>query len=228
MDNLYAWQYGRPMAYFRDRMPYARAMLEAEGFSFDRSVAESAIHHHNLNPYLYEILLDVTNVSILFNKIPPKTRLNYLTFAELVHSICYRLSRFQPLHEPSSLSDLEDVYHIGLMMFMITLFMQFDHSQRVLKCDAVISRLRSILYRDLAELDNDLVLWILFLGGIWITDGPDDSWLHWKIKKMTLSMGIDSWAEIYSVISAFPWIRNLHNTPGIALWESVYESCQFC
>ena len=228
MDNLYAWQYGRPMAYFRDRMPYARAMLEAEGFSFDRTVAESAIHHHNLSPYLYEILLDVTNVSILFNKIPPKTRLNYLTFAELVHSICYRLSRFQPLHEPSSLSDLEDVYHIGLMMFMITLFMQFDHSQRVLKCDAVISRLRSILYRDLAELDNDLVLWILFLGGIWITDGPDDLWLHWKIKKMTLSMGIDSWAEIYSVISAFPWIRNLHNTPGIALWESVYESCQVC
>lgn len=226
MDNLYAWQYGRPMAYFRDRMPQARAMLEAEGLPFDRSVAESTIRHQNLNPYLYEILLDVTNVSMLFNKIPPNTRLNYFTFAELVHSICYRLSRFQPLHQPSSLSDLEDVYHIGLTLFMITLFMQFDHHQRLLKCDAVFSRLRRILYRDLAELDDDLVLWILFMGGIWITDGPDDSWLHWKIRKTTLSMGIDSWTEIYSVICAFPWIKNLHNEPGIALWESVCESCQ--
>lgn len=225
---MYAWQYGRPMSFFRDRMPYARAMLEAEGFSFDRTAAESAIHHYDLNPYLYEILIDVTNVAMLFNKIPPNTRINYLTFAELVHSICYRLSRLQPLHEPSSLCDLEDVYHIGLTMFMITLFMQFDHSQRVLKCDAVFSRLRRILYRDLAELDNDLVLWILFMGGIWITDGPDDLWLHWKIKKMTLSMGIDSWAEIHPVISAFPWIRNLHNTPGVALWASVCETCQVC
>lgn len=226
MDNLYAWQYGRPMSYFRDRMPYARAMLEAEGFPFDRSVAESAIHHHNLNPYLHEILLDVTNVSMLFNKIPPKTRLNYLTFAELVHSICYRLSRFQPLHEPSSLSDLEEVYHIGLTMFMITLFMQFDHSQRILKCDAVFLRLRSVLYRDLTMLDDGLVLWILFMGGIWIPDGPDDSWLHWKIKKMTQSMCINSWAEIYSTISTFPWIKNLHNEPGMALWDSVGKSCQ--
>lgn len=226
MDNVYAWQYGRPMSFFRDRMSYARAMLEAEGFFFDRTAAEMAIHHPDLNPYLYEILVDVTNVAMLFNSIPPNTRINYLTFAELVHSICYRLSRFQPLHEPSSLSGLEDVYHIGLTMFMITLFMQFDHSQRVLKCDAVFSRLRSILYRDLVELDNDLVLWILFMGGIWITNGPDDSWLHWKIKKMTLSMGIDSWMEIHSVISAFPWIKNLHNTPGITLWESVCETCQ--
>jgi hypothetical protein len=225
MDNLYAWQYGRPMAFFRDRMPEARVMLEAEGFSFDRSVAQSTIHNHNLNPYLHEILIDVTNISILFNEIPPNTKLKYLTFAEIVHSMCYRLLRFQPLHEPSSLSDLEDVYHIGLTLFMITLFMQFDQ-QRLLKCDAVFSRLRSILYRDLAELDNDLVLWILFMGGIWITDGPDYSWLHWKIRKLTLSMGIDSWTEICSVISAFPWIKNLHNEPGVALWESVCQSCQ--
>ncbi|KAE8547823.1 hypothetical protein EYB25_009616 [Talaromyces marneffei] len=225
MDNLYAWQYGRPMAFFRDRMPQARAMLEAEGFSFDRTKAESAIHHYDLNPYLHEILLDVTNVSILFNEIPPNTRLNYLTFAEVVHSICYRLHRFQPLHETSSLSNLEKVYHIGLTLFMITLFMQFDQ-HRLLKCDAVFSRLRSILYRDLDEIDNNLALWILFIGGIWITDGPDDSWLHWMIKKMTISMDIDTWPEICSVISAFPWIHNLHDKPGITLWESVCEGCR--
>lgn len=226
MDNLYAWQYGRPMSYFRDRIPFARAMLEAEGFSFNRTVAESTIHHHELNPYLHEILLDVTNVSILFNNIPPNTSMNYLTFAELVHSICYRLSRFQPLHEPSSLSDLEEVYHIGLTMFMITLFMQFDHSRRVLKCDAVFSRLRSVLYRDLSGLDNDLVLWILFMGGIWITNGPDDSWLNWKIKEMALSMGIDSWTEIYSVICTFPWIKKLHDEPGSTLWKSICQNCR--
>ncbi|EED13788.1 conserved hypothetical protein [Talaromyces stipitatus ATCC 10500] len=222
MDNIYAWQYGRPISFFRDCMPEARARLESEGLPFDLSLAESVAPPHKLNSCLREILLDVINVSVLFNRIPPTTRLNYITFAELVHSICYRLIKFQPLHEPSSLSDLEDVYHMALTVFMMTLFMKFD-DQRLLRCEAVFERLRTILRRNLAELDTDLVLWMLFIGGIWIRNGPDDSWLYTKIRKLTRSMGLDSWEEIYPVISVFPWIKSLHNGPGVALWDSVYE-----
>ena len=200
-------------------------MLASKGLYLDRSSAASAIRHNGLDPDLHEILLDITSVTSLVKNLPTDLTIELTTFQEMLVSICSRLIRFHPLQSLKQKSDIEAVYHIGLTIFMMTLFLQYDH-RRILQYELVSLRLKDVLDRGLDEVDDDLVLWLLLIGGIWISSGTDRFWLTSRIMELARRLGLNSWADVHGYVSTFPWISTLHDQPGRAVWNSVYEGSQ--
>lgn len=208
-------------------MSEVQMALASRGFSHNRVLAASAICHTGLDPDLREILLDVTSLTSLINSIPADQTLDVNTFQEMVISICSRLIRFHPLLSSKGESDIEAAYHIGLTVFMMTLFLQHD-GRRILRYELVSLRLKAVLDRGLDELDNDLVLWLMLIGGIWIAGDADELWLVLRISRLGRRLGINSWTEVQGSINKFPWINAIHDQPGRAVWDSAYQSYPRC
>jgi len=194
--------------------------LASEGFFMSRNLVASGSRFNKLDPFLRQILLDVTDIASLFNmdyKIDPQK------LQEVVVSVGCRLVRFHPLCGPQLEIKLESAFHIGLTSFMTTLFIQFGR-RRFLKYGLVTQYLKNVIDRGLDEEDNDLMLWLLFIGGTSVLAGADQAWLVSRTQQAVQSLGIKSWAELHQCLVQFPWINSLHDKVGKALWDSVTRS----
>jgi hypothetical protein len=101
---------------------------------------------------------------------------------------------------------------------MMSLFLQHDRRQ-IMDYDLVTVRLKEVLdYHQ--ELDDDLALWLMCLGGIWIADDPYRLWLCPMISEFTHTTGIHSWPEVHDRVSKFPWIKVVHEDQGCLVWTS--------
>lgn len=221
MDILSALQYGRQISFFRDRMFEAQTRLASKGFLYDQIFAESSTRHANLSPCLHGVLIDAISFSNLLDVTPKSREIDLYTFSDLLHSMCYRLIRLHPLDSATLLGGEEDAYHIGLTLFVMTLFMQYDH-KRILRCDLVSTRCQRVLDRELGELDDDVLLWLALMGGLWIDKDPDKTQNNFKIKILASNMGISTWSEVRAVISPFPWVKAIHETPSFDVWNSAF------
>lgn len=213
------------MIFFRDRMSEVRNALLERGFDFDRLSAASAIRHTGLDPSLHEVLLDVINVASLFNNIPTGQTLHINTFQEIIVSILSRLIRFRPLQSSKRESNVEAGYHIGLIIFMMTIFLQYD-SRRILEYDLVSLYLKDVLDSGLDEQERDLTLWLMFIGGIWVSGDTDGSWFISKARRLLRRLSIKSWREVHNSVRKFPWIDALHDRLGFVVWNLAYREGQ--
>lgn len=208
--------------FYRDRMPEARATLTAAGFKLDPVAAECAIQHQGLHPVLYDILLDVISISLLFNCLPPGQKINVTTFSELVLSVSSRLVRFHSLSDPPLESATEAAYHIGLTIFMMSTFLQHDR-RRIIAYEFVSTHLKDIIDRGTEALGKGLALWLTFLGGIWVLGDPDTFWLRQRVRGLVERLEINSWEEVQSLVSQFPWIRPFHDKVGLEVWNLAHQ-----
>ncbi|PWY75522.1 hypothetical protein BO70DRAFT_430957 [Aspergillus heteromorphus CBS 117.55] len=218
-DITYALQYGGPVVFFRDRFSEVSNMLSAKGFNLDRIPATSSIPYNSLNPYLHNILIDATSFTTLSNHLPPNQPINISAFQEMLISILSRLIRFRPLQSPMPECTVEAAYHIGLIVLMMTVFLQFDH-RRILEYELVSLRLRDVVESGLDEEEPELALWLVFLGGIW-TSGGSKGWFVERICGLVGRMGMRSWAEVQGLVCKFPWVGALHGPLGRGVWELV-------
>ena len=224
-DITYALQNGGPMVFFRDHMSEVRNTLLERGFDFDLVSAASTIRHTGLNPSLHEVLLDVINVAYLFNNIPSDQKLRINTFEEMIVSILSRLIRFRPLQSSKRESNVEAAYHIGLIIFMMTLFLQCD-SRRILEYDLVSLCLKDVLDSGLDEQERDLTVWLMFIGGIWVSGDTDGGWFISKARRLLRRLSIKSWREVHNSVRKFPWIVALHDPLGFVVWNLAYRDGQ--
>ncbi|KAL6401646.1 hypothetical protein AUP68_15523 [Ilyonectria robusta] len=221
-DIIFSLQHGGPTMFFRNRMPEVQVLLAPKGLSFDRPSAASSVQHKGLNPQLHEILLDVLGSSSLFNNRVRVHAVDLLTYQEMLVSICYRLIRFHPLDEPRLESDVEAIYHTGLTIFMMTIFLQYDR-RRIMDHELASFCFRDTLDRTSLERDNELVLWYMIIGGIWISGEVDGDWLAPRIWMVAENLGIKSWDEVRKCVGKFPWVNVLHDEPGRVLWDHVAQ-----
>ncbi|KAH8812227.1 hypothetical protein F5884DRAFT_784799 [Xylogone sp. PMI_703] len=222
-DITYALQYGGRMTFFRDNMHEVRHTLPTMGFCLDYDSATSAIRHTGLNSNLNEVLLDVLSLSSLLNKIPPGRTLDLYIFQEMLVSIVCRLIEFRPLQSPRPESNVEAAYHIGLTIYMMSLFLQHDH-RRILEYDLVPLCLREVLDNGLeSEHDRDLLIWLMFIGCIWVSQSPDEQWLVLRTRNLLQQLGINTWTQVRSSVIKFPWLDALHEQLGRNIWNVIYQ-----
>ncbi|KAH7142113.1 hypothetical protein EDB81DRAFT_691592 [Dactylonectria macrodidyma] len=224
-DIIFAIQHGGPTIFFRDSMPQVQVLLSSKGLSLDRASAASSVQHGGLEPYLHEILLDVISTSSLFNNKLHMHSVGLVAFQEMLVSICYRLLRLHPLDEPRQASDIQTVYHIGLTIFMMTLFLQYNRHQ-IMDHKLVSFCFKDVLVRGSFEHESELMLWFMFIGGIWVSGDVDTYWVVPRIRATLQQLGIKTWDEAQSSLRKFPWINVLHDQPGRELWDrtdQVYE-----
>lgn len=224
MDIIYALQHGKPLFFFRDRMSEVRSTLAAKGLSFYAVTTSGKHQQDGTSPYLQDIIYDVMSITALFNNLPAGQTLDISTFLEMVISICCRLIRFRPLQSPKPESKREAAYHIGLIVFMTTLFLQWDE-RRIQEYDLISRRLREVLDDELDAHDSDLLLWLLFIASLWVSATNRDR-LILRINMLSVRLGIDKWSRARDFICRFPWINTLHDQTGRAIWDLVHQGSQ--
>ena len=201
-------------------------MLKSKGLERNRIFEIPPTQCGQLDPYLQDILLDALDIADVLNDFVGDGHLGLITFQEIVVSICSRLIHFRPLKSDMPLSLVEAAYHTGLVIYTMSLFLQHD-SRRIMDYDLVTVRLKEVL-DSVQELDDDLALWLMCLGGIWLTDDPNRAWLSPMISQFTRTTEIDNWQEVHDRVSKLPWIKAVHEDQGRSVWTSALEGPTEC
>ncbi|CAH0004411.1 unnamed protein product [Clonostachys byssicola] len=212
-DIDFALHYGTSVVLFRDRRAQAAKEfgLVGEGSIFSKPCLAEA------RPDLQKIIQDVNSLACWFNN-DDSFDADPDDLQEIIVSVGYRLVLFCSLGSPPMEGFLNSVYHIGLVAFLTTLFLQTG-GRRFLKYRLVARRLRDIVNRGQHEPDKRPLLWLLFMGGISVLEESDQPWLLQRIKEITQLLAVDSWAHMQSILCCFPWIHHMHTEPSRHLWE---------
>ena len=198
-------------------------ILASEGFFMDRTLLDPGSRFSTINPFLQQILVDVTNITCLGNMDEAGFRLGPDVFQDIIISVGCRLLRFHQLDKPRLRSKLESACHIGLVVLSTTLFIQIGR-RRFLKYTLVGQYLKDVVEAGVDEGDNDLLLWLLLLGGISVLGGLEERWLAPRIRHVSHSLGISSWEGVRQTLNELPWINALHSEPGKVLWETAMNN----
>ena len=151
--------------------------------------------------------------------------LDLKAFLEIMISICYRLLRYRSLNDVERPCDSDAAYHMGLIIFMMTTFLHHKHHQ-IMDYKLVTLCFKDVVDGQSEELDNELLLWLLIVGGMWIAGDSHSEWLSHKIRTTTQRLGVDSRDEARKCMARFPWIDALHDEWSQRLWDELHFGSQ--
>lgn len=200
-------------------MSVAERNLASKGLHLDRTALALLAGNYMFDSRLQEILVDVTALCHLFNDDLRPGSVDLVTYQEILLSICYRLLRFRTLHESRTMFDEHSTLHLGLLLFIMTLFLHHG-SRKVVSFELVSQTLLDIATESATVGPSDhMVLWLMIIGGIWTSDDACSSWLVSRIKETAHRMGIQRWEDARMASQELPWIKVVHDKPGETLWN---------
>jgi hypothetical protein len=210
--------FGTPPVFYRDEMVEISSHMASCGFVGTASFASLGCYRafRHLNPYLQQILLDVCNVTAFFTQ---GYRMDPHILQETIASFGYRLVRFQPVGVPLLRSRLDSICHIALTALTTTLFFQIGR-RRLMQYELVGKHLKDVVAADLEDVDPDVRLWLLFVGGVSVLPEREESWLLTKILETARDGFIRDWEDAHRRIMHFPWITSLHDLEAERFWYS--------
>lgn len=170
----------------------------------------------DLDPYLQEVLLDACNVAGFFTQ---GFRMDPHMLQETIASFGYRLVHFQPLGVPVFCSPLDSVCHIALTALTTTLFFQIGR-RRLMQYELVGKHLKDVVDAGLEDVDPDVRLWLLFVGGVSVLPEREERWLLMKIRETARDGFVRDWQDAHQRIMRFPWITSLHDVEAERFWYS--------
>ena len=121
------------------------------------------------------------------------------------------------------MSPVSSAYHIGLVLFVMSMFLQFDH-RRILDYECALSRWKSLVMSEDYNEESEIRLWLLLIGGMWMTCPRDESWFTTRIRQTVHRLDARTWDEFKEIAGRFPWIDALHDEPTRALWDDIQPS----
>ncbi|KAH8880878.1 hypothetical protein GQ53DRAFT_521227 [Thozetella sp. PMI_491] len=221
-DIDYAFHYGTPSSFYRDRMAQAAHSMGLSDLTVDLHSVHCRPGPGRIDDSLMRILLDVYQVSHWVNQHYSSLQTGTDVVQEVIVSVGYRLVRFHELGGPQLEGKLEACYHVGLVAFLTTMFLQTG-GRRFLRYRLVRRCLRTAVERGLDEEDSDSMLWLLFIGGLSVLEETDDAWLLPRISQVVQHLGIKSWLQLHEFLTRFPWISPIHDEAGKVLWNKVAQ-----
>ena len=210
--------FGTPPVFYRDEMVKISSHMTSRGFVGTASFASLGCYQafRHLNPYLQQILLDVCNVTAFFTQ---GYRMDPHILQETIASFGYRLVLFQPVGAPLLRSRLDSICHIALTALTTTLFFQIGR-RRLMQYELVGKHLKDVVAAGFEDVDPDVRLWLLFVGGVSVLPEREESWLLTKIIETARDGFIQDWEDAYRRIMHFPWIASLHDLEAERFWYS--------
>jgi hypothetical protein len=212
-------QSGYP-TFYRDHMPQLRNLLTTRGFILQRTSETYSIRQGRLDSGLKEVLFDTMGICRLFNEHLEEKPLDLIEFQEALISICYRLLHFRTLNESRIRHDIQSAYHIGLMIFMVSVYWH-NYQNRLAKPGHIAGRVKEILRGMLDEHEDEFAFWALVLGGISVSGKDDRAWMLSGLRDKASVLGVTTWDEAQKYLVKFPWINAVHDEPGQSLWDQI-------
>lgn len=66
---------------------------------------------------------------------------------------------------------------------------------------------------------DDLLLWMLALGGIAALDKPERVWFASQLGRLVRRMEIDDWGSVEEILESFLWLESACSQGGYMLWD---------
>jgi hypothetical protein len=217
--------FGTPPVFYRDEMVEISSHMASCGFVGTASFACLACYRvfRHLNPYLQQILLDACNVTAFFTQ---GYRMDPHMLQETIASFGYRLVRFQPVGVPLLRSRLDSICHIALTALTTTLFFQIGR-RRLMQYELVGKHLKDVVEAaGWEDVDPDVRLWLLLVGGVSVLPLREESWLLTEIGETARDGGIRDWEDAHRRIMHFPWIASLHDLEAERFWYSALRMAE--
>lgn len=177
-------------------------------------------------------MLEVVCFSRVLNTIGQKgsPRLDPLGFMEIMIWIFYHLleaSRLGQLRSSIPEGQLEEVANLSMLAFMTTLLPEYgrapDHSSYPLLCRRLKSAIQDLHSTCTLEENREeswlMLLWAMFMGSITVITGSELLELSPWILQASSRLQLYTWPAVHDKLCQFPWIRTLHDSPGLALWK---------
>ena len=215
LDVELALQTGLPALFSSD------TVVAANGVSGDSHIIKEQLL--GTTSRLSSIMLSVVSFASLLNgrESEGRTKLDPLSYTEMLVWLLYRLLEVSPMGQPQSMSGglYVDVAHLAMLAFMTTLLPKYgrDDSSHLLadRLDRAIQELH-VTSADIQVSDFSLLLWTLFIGGVSILKRKDHRCL---ILETCKRLELHDWLAVRHQLCGFPWIYTLHDLPGQCLWE---------
>lgn len=217
-DIMFALQHETEPSFRRDEMPNIIHTLAALDVPFDLEASQNLGRRSKLSPALLKVFLDVQSASRLFNNKQFTRKIDLFLYQDMIVSVFYRLLAIS-FHQDDSLPPtIDDAYHVGLSLFMMSLFLQHGRN-RILQFHNITTRLRTVLNSHILEQEPQLEFWLLMMDGVWVGDDEGTDWLPPMVKDQARKLGLRTWTAVRKAVAEYPWIGELHDSPGKITWE---------
>ncbi|KAJ5626571.1 hypothetical protein N7528_003998 [Penicillium herquei] len=218
-DIMISLKQGNSTMFFRDNMP---EFVPQQELIFDQLMMPGSFGYCHVDSNLQMIFSDVMRFCAMVNT-ETSTTLDFLGFEEILVSICYRLLKFRSLKESKENPDVHALYHLGLTVFTMSTFLQFNH-HKITKHTFLSTCLQEVSRSQLYADQDYLTFWFLMVAGVWVSNDQDGDWAIRGMRETTTRQGITTWNQAQSILCMFPWIHRLHDQPGYDLWIQVQAS----
>jgi hypothetical protein len=171
---------------------------------------------------LRSVFIDMMTICRLLNDDGFKPRLDPYAFQEILISVCYRLLHHAPLDGGTNMNENDNACHLGILALMVTLLFHNGRSRRILYnllADMLRNAIENISRNQ--TMPVEVILWLLFVGGISVFDVTDRPWVISQMKACLFALDIDSWPAAREVIRKLPWVDIFHEEIGQSLWKAV-------
>ncbi|KAF4448617.1 hypothetical protein F53441_7993 [Fusarium austroafricanum] len=219
-DIMFTMQQGGHPLFHRDHMDQILGVLASQGIELEGDLDIYSIRQERLEPALQQTFFDAMGICRLFNKINrmDEKPLDFLEFQEALASISYRLLQFQPIDESRSKRDIQSAYHLGLSLFMMSIY--WHNTQHRLARPGFVAALVKDVLGMLDRYEDEFAFWVLILGGF-LTAKDEREWRLQKLREKAEALGIVTWDEVKMFLEKFPWLNAIHDGPGRKLWDDV-------
>ncbi|ETS77712.1 hypothetical protein PFICI_09774 [Pestalotiopsis fici W106-1] len=216
MDICFSLYHGGPISFCQS--------CEASMQPRPHREATTIILPHDLDPSLQNILLDAMDLASTLNRGKNCPEYQRLDLQMILVSVGCRLLKFQPLESAHDCSETDKIYHVGLLLYMMTLFFQYD-LQRVWEFPLVMRRLQDVLAPysriSLEKERNGLLLWTLLMGSIWAMADTRERWAVTMLREAINDMKITDFDGMLSSVNKLPWVHSIHDEPARSLWNII-------
>ena len=186
-----------------------------------RSISENFLHRMDTElgmalQVLQRFCSEANLVTHSHSALPPQKIQDTMT------SIMYRL-----LHMTSfPTGSIDEAISLGLLAFCDHLFLQSRYFSVTYPHFSSVYRNCLDGLKTTDEIASRMMLWLLMIGAITIFT-TNITWLKECLREHIDLCQVKSWAEMRDILRSFLWIDIFHDTPGKAIFDSIYASEQF-
>lgn len=148
-----------------------------------------------------------------------------ITLIEETYSLRYTLlkpSTLGPDGKPLSPSDqnLNAVLRIGALLYIQATLQEFPFS--AVGPRSLVRRMReqAMMIKMRNQREGELMIWLLFMGGIEARDEVDRRWFVDQIGKLVGRLGVGlEWEGVRGTLEGLWWVAKIHEERGKRLWD---------
>jgi hypothetical protein len=183
----------------------------------DRDLVNSLII---LSNFSHELSLILSNPAVA--SIPSQNTLLEETYA-LRYSLLKSASLHQPVFVWPSESDqmLVEVLCVGALLYMQATLQEFPYS--AVGSTNLVNKLKDsvMLIKIRNQQEGELMVWLLFMGGIEARSAEDRSWFVAQIGKLVGRLRLRTWEAVKSAMEWLWWVDKIHEERCRNLWGEV-------